>query len=91
MYSVSVNDTKDLLDQCVLKSTAVIQKVSSLEQYANHLRRERDLLQREVTDLKRQKETQEKEDMLLQSDDDDDDDDVFSLFCFCFDSCLTSR
>ena len=98
VYSVSVNDTKDVmkclerlrrrakafrgnislsLDQCVLKSTAVIQKVSSLEQYANHLRRENDLLQRQVTDLKTQKETQEIEDMLLQSENDDDDD-VFS-------------
>ena len=97
LYSVSVNDTKDVtkclerlrrrakafrgnisfsLDQCVLKSTAVIQKVSSLEQYANHLRREKDLLQSQVTDLKTQKETQELEDMLLQSEDDDDD--VFS-------------
>ena len=96
LYSVSVNDTKDVtkclerlrrrakafrgnisfsLDQCVLKSTAVIQKVSSLEQYANHLRREKDLLQSQVTDLKTQKETQELEDMLLQSEDDDD---VFS-------------
>ena len=69
LYSVSVNDTKDLtkclerlrgrakafhgnisfsLDTCVLKSTAVIQKVSSLEQYANHLQRERDFLQSQV-------------------------------------------
>ena len=94
LYSVSVNDTKDVtkclerlrrrakafngnisfsLDQCVLKSTAVIQKVSSLEQYVKHLRREKDLLQSQVTDLKAQKELQGIEDVLLQSEDDDDD------------------
>ena len=94
LYSVSVNDTKDVtkclerlrrrakafngnisfsLDQCVLKSTAVIQKVSSLEQYVKHLRKEKDLLQSQVTDLKAQKELQGIEDVLLQSEDDDDD------------------